>query len=136
MNHGSSSLPNPLCIRYNAVRRIFDDSANIQKIALQVEHVQVKLVPLVAHAIVLKVFYDQLTEQFYSFVGQTMFGEISEALQQCGHEIHVLSCAGKAVATWQCMEGLRECMELCGEHAYLSVSVKIYSYDDNKFGSV
>ncbi|XP_057295716.1 peroxisomal acyl-coenzyme A oxidase 3-like [Hydractinia symbiolongicarpus] len=110
-----------IAIRYSFHRKQFgpiEGGLEIPVIEYQMQ--QWRLLPYLAAAYVWHSFYFWFSSIFHSHINRVDIPLQEVAAQS--KEIHVLSCAGKAVATWVTRDAIQESREACGGHGYLSVN--------------
>jgi len=104
-----------IAIRYSAVRCQFGSSSNEELPILEYQTQQHRLFPYLAGSYILKFLGQTLFNHFISFLLNSFSQQDSEdgkkLLASMGAELHALSCAAKALASWFARDTIQECRE-------------------------
>ncbi|OQR80326.1 peroxisomal acyl-coenzyme A oxidase 3-like [Tropilaelaps mercedesae] len=112
-----------IAIRYAAVRRQFGpDNSSEEMPILEYQMHQWRVLPYLCAAIVMNYYCLSLNNDFVTFTINSMIGERTPALADQGIELHIISCAAKAKASWLARDAIQEAREACGGHGYLQAS--------------
>lgn len=111
-----------IAVRYSAVRRQFGPANEEEQPILEYQLQQWRLLPYLAASYALSHFSRTFFDDFLIFQINRMMGQRGQEQSELGAEIHVLSCAGKPLASWMARDAIQECREACGGHGYLKAS--------------
>ncbi|CAO2640178.1 Peroxisomal acyl-coenzyme A oxidase 3 [Lemmus lemmus] len=112
-----------IALRFSATRCQFGPTDEEEIPVLEYPLQQWRLLPYLAAAFALDLFSKTIFSyliELHSALFQKEYGSRPQA--QLGHEIHILSSAGKPLATWIAQRAIQECREACGGHGYLAVN--------------
>ncbi|XP_066576186.1 peroxisomal acyl-coenzyme A oxidase 3 [Amia ocellicauda] len=111
-----------IAIRFSATRRQFGPKDGEEIPVLEYQLQQWRLIPYLAAAMAL----DHLSKSLFTNLMELQIGlmmkDTSDRQAELGREIHALSCASKALASWTAQHGIQECREACGGHGYLAMN--------------
>ncbi|XP_072381174.1 peroxisomal acyl-coenzyme A oxidase 3-like [Diabrotica undecimpunctata] len=108
-----------IAIRYAAVRKQFGPNGKEEMPILEYQSHQLRLIPYLAAAYVLRNFNTYFSEKFYEFTMNNILGTSLPNAPDMGIEIHGVSSAAKPMAGWIMKDAVQECRECCGGHGYL-----------------
>ncbi|KAL4223611.1 acyl-Coenzyme A oxidase [Mactra antiquata] len=120
-----------IAIRYSGVRKQFGPSDGVEIPVLEYQLQQWRLLPYLAAAYAMEHFHVSLFMDFVNIRIGIMMKDKSEHQALLGREIHALSCASKAMASWLARDAIQECRESCGGHGYFRVNRFGELRDDN-----
>lgn len=111
-----------IAVRYSAVRKQFGSQDGNEFPVLEYQLQQERLFPHLAATFAIKIFSDCLFKTCGELATRLAMGDKSDEMADVGMEIHVLSSAGKPVASWIAREAIQACREACGGHGYLKAA--------------
>lgn len=116
-----------IAVRHSASRRQFGEGETAsgdgkERPVLEYQSQQLRLLPHLAGAYVMKVFTQWLAdEQFRVMVNNYLKVDMENAAA-LGNEVHALSSAAKPMCTWQARDAIQDARESCAGHGYLKSS--------------
>ncbi|CAG9817104.1 unnamed protein product [Phaedon cochleariae] len=111
-----------IAVRYAAVRRQFGPDGRGEVPILEYQSHQLRLIPYLAAAYVLRNFNTWFSEVFHQFTIETLTGNARPDAPEMGIEIHGVSSASKPMAGWLMKEAIQESREACAGHGYLKAA--------------
>ncbi|KAA0723688.1 Peroxisomal acyl-coenzyme A oxidase 3 [Triplophysa tibetana] len=120
-----------VAVRFSATRRQFGPKEDEEIPVLEYQMQQWRLIPYLAAVYALEHFTKTFTVNFMEFQFGLMMKDKSDGQAELGREIHAVSCASKAIASWTAQRAIQECREACGGHGFLAMNRLGVMRDDN-----
>ncbi|XP_076992412.1 peroxisomal acyl-coenzyme A oxidase 3 [Tamandua tetradactyla] len=111
-----------IAVRFSATRRQFGPTDKEEIPVLEYQMQQWRLLPYLAAAYALDHFSKSLYLDMVELQQGLLQNDQSIRQAELRREIHALSSAGKALASWTVQHGIQECREACGGHGYLAMN--------------
>lgn len=112
-----------IATRYSAVRKQFGPEDSTEELpVIEYPMQQWRVLPYLCAAIIMDHYSYSLMKDFVAFTINSMIGERTQALADSGVELHIISCAAKAKASWLARDAIQEAREACGGHGFLRAS--------------
>lgn len=111
-----------IALRFSATRCQFGPTDEEEIPVLDYPLQQWRLLPYLAAAFALDLFLKTIFSYLMELQKDLLNGEFGAKQAELGREIHVLSSAGKPLASWTAQRGIQECREACGGHGYLAIN--------------
>ncbi|KHN86700.1 Peroxisomal acyl-coenzyme A oxidase 3 [Toxocara canis] len=118
----AAQLAAVIAIRYSAIRKQSGPKGKDELPILEYPMQQHRLFPIISTAIALSIFHRQFHRLFYECLFSKAAGNKSVETAAVGREIHALSSATKALATFAGVKCLSEARLACGGHGFLKCS--------------
>ncbi|KAK5645186.1 hypothetical protein RI129_006486 [Pyrocoelia pectoralis] len=117
-----------VAMRYAAKKQSVANDRNATSILKYASNNQIRLIPYLALVYVNEIMYNYM-RSVQDRIFQALYeGNTMMALRA---ELHALSSAAKSISTGLVRDGIRECMEVCGDHGYLIFSALGDIYNGN-----
>ncbi|XP_069703137.1 peroxisomal acyl-coenzyme A oxidase 3-like isoform X2 [Periplaneta americana] len=111
-----------IALRYSAIRKQFGPDNSEELPVLEYQLQQGRLLPHLAATFALRIFTNYIYKVHADFMQRAVMGGKNAEMTHLGMEIHVVSSAGKPIASWIARDGIQECREACGGHGYLKAA--------------